>query len=96
MSIACPVTSALALLTLAIPFALRAEIVAEHGSKDEVFFGRELVQRTGDNESDSLQTFAPSEINVQVLLSCGLQQVRNTLTFQSLYGQFTVLLVAGE
>ena len=39
MSIARPVTSALALLTLAIPFALCAEVVAEHGTEDEVVFG---------------------------------------------------------
>ena len=69
MSIACPVTSALTLLTLAIPFALRAEIVTEHGAKDKIFFGCELVQRTGDDEPDGLQAFAPPEVNVQVLQS---------------------------
>ena len=82
--------------TLTIPFALCADVVAEHSSEDEVLFGRELVQRTGDDEPDGLQTLAPSEVHVQVLLSCGLQQIWNTLTLQSLYGQFTIPLVTGE
>ena len=86
----------LILLTFAVPFALCADVVAKHGSKDEVLFGRELVQRTGDDKPDGLQTLAPSEIHVQVLLSGWLQQVRNALTLQSLYGQFAILLVAGE
>ena len=43
MSVTCPVAFALAFLTLAISFALGAEVVAEHGAEDEVLFGRELV-----------------------------------------------------
>ena len=96
MSIACPVTSALALLTLAVPFALCADVVAKHGTKYKILFRGELVQRTGDDEPNGLQTLAPSEIHIQVLLSGWLQQVGNALTLQSLYGQFTVLLVAGK
>ena len=65
--------------TLTIPFALCADVVAEHGSKDEVLFGRELVQWTCDDKPDGLQTLAPSEVHVQVLLSGRLQQVWNTL-----------------
>ena len=72
MSVTCPVASALALLTLAIAFALCAEVIAEHSAEDEVLFGCELVQRTGDDEPDGFQTLAPSEIHVQVLLSGGL------------------------
>ena len=72
LAITLPIAFALALLTFAIPFALCAEVVAEHRSKDKILFGRELVQRTGDDEPDGFQTFAPSEIHIQVLLSCGL------------------------
>ena len=57
------------IFTLTVPFALCADVVAEHGTEDEVFFGRELVQWTGNDEPDGLQTFAPPEIHVQVLLS---------------------------
>ena len=54
MSVTCPVASALAFLTLAVPFALCADIVAEHSAEDEVLFGREFVQWTGNYESDGL------------------------------------------
>ena len=83
-------------LTLAIPFALCAEVVAEHRAEDKVLFGREQVQWTGDDEPYGLQTLAPSEIHVQVLLSGWLQQVGNALTLQSLYGLVTILLFTGE
>ena len=42
------------ILALAIAFTLCADIVAEHGSEDEVLFWRKLVQRTGDDESNGL------------------------------------------
>ena len=96
MSVTCPVASALALFTLAVAFALCAEVVAEHGAEDEVLFGCELVQRTGNDEPDGFQTFAPSEIYVQVLLSCGLEHIRNALTLQSFNGLLTIFLITGE
>ena len=96
MSIARPVTSALALLTLAIPFALCTDVVAEHGAEDEILFGCKFVQWTGDDESDSLQAFTSSEINILILLSGRLQQVRNALTLQSFNSLLTILLVTGK
>ena len=59
-------------LTLAIAFALHADVVAQHGTEDKVFFRCELIQRTGDDEPYGLQAFAAPEIDVQVLLPCGL------------------------
>ena len=81
---------------LAVPFALCADVIPEHDAENEVLLRREQVQRASDDEPDGLQTLAPSEVHVQVLLSCGLQQIWNTLTLQSLYGQFTIPLVTGE
>ena len=83
-------------LTLTISFALCADVISEHSTENEVLLGSQLMQRTGDDESDGLQTLASPEIHVQVLLSGRLQQVGNTLTLQSLYGQFTVILVTCE
>ena len=80
MSIACPVASTFALLALAVPFTLCADVVAEHSAEDEVLFGCEFVQWTGDDESDSLQTFASPEINILILSSCRLKQVWDALT----------------
>ena len=73
-----------------------AEVVAEHGSQDKILFGGKLVQRTGDDEPDGLQTFASSEVNIQVLSSGWLQQVRDPLTLQTLDGDFAVLLITRE
>ena len=49
------------IFTLTVPFALCADVVAEHGAEDEIFFRCEFVQWTGDDESDSLQAFTALE-----------------------------------
>ena len=67
-------------LTLTISFALRAKVIAEHSSEDEVLFGRELVQRTGDDEPDGLQALAPPEVYILIVSSCRLKQVWDALT----------------
>ena len=72
LAITLPIAFTLALLTFAIPFTLCAEVVAEHCPKDKILFGCELVQRTGDDEPDGFQTLSPSEIHIQILLSCWL------------------------
>ena len=87
---------ALITFTFAIPFALCADVIAEHRSEDKILFWREFVQWTSDNESDSIQTLAPTEIHIHVLLSGGLQQVWNILTFQSPDSLLTIFLVTGE
>ena len=58
--------------TFAIPFALCAEVVAEHRPKDKILFWCELVQRTCDDKPYGFQALAPSEVDIQVLLSCRL------------------------
>ena len=58
--------------TLAVAFALCAEVVTEHGAEDKVLFGRELVQRTGDDEPDGLQALAPPEVYILIVSSCRL------------------------
>lgn len=70
-------------LTLTIPLALGTNVVAEHGTENEVLLRRKQIQRTGDDEADSLQTLAPSEIDIQVVATSGLQDVRDALTLQS-------------
>ena len=92
-AIALALTSA---FTFTKPFTLCADVVAEHSSEYKIFLWREFVQWTGDDEPYSLQTFAPTKIHVKVLLSGGLQQIWNVLTFQSLDSLLTVFLVTGE
>ena len=96
MSIACPVTSALALLTLAVPFTLCAEVVAEHGSEDEVLFGRQLIERTRNEQTDGIETFAATEIDVHVLFASGLHHIVYRLAAQTMAGLLLETAVAGE
>ena len=60
------------IFTLTVPFALCADVVAEHGAEDKVLFRRELVQWTSDDESDGLQALSSSEVNILILSSCWL------------------------
>ena len=82
MSIALTLTLT-TVFTLAIPFALCADIVAKHSSEDKILFGRELMERTCDKETDSLQTLTSPKVHIHVLSSGRLQNVRNALTLQS-------------
>ena len=60
------------IFTLTVPFALCADVVAEHGAEDEIFFRCEFVQRTRNDESDRLQALTSSEVNILILSSCWL------------------------
>ena len=73
-----------------------AKVVAQHRAKDEILLRCQLVQRTGDDESDSLQALAASEVHVEVFLTGRLKHVRDALTLQSLYGLITISFIAGE
>ena len=82
--------------SLAVPLALGTDIISEHGAKDKILFGRELVQWAGHDETDGFQAFLAPKIHVQVLLSGRLQQVWNTLTLQPFNGLLTILFITGE
>ncbi len=69
--------------SLAIPLALGTDIISEHGAKDKILFGRELVQWAGHDETDGFQAFWTSKIHVQVLLSGRLKHVGDALALQS-------------
>ena len=60
------------IFTLTVPFALCADVVAEHGTEDKILFGCEFVQWTSDDEPNSLQAFTSSEVNILILSSCWL------------------------
>ena len=83
-------------LTLAVSLTLGADVIAQHGAENEVFLGRELVERTGDDETDGVKTLATSEIDVQVLLSGRLKHIRNALALQARNGLLAVALVTCE
>ena len=69
--------------SLAVPLALGTDIISEHGAKDKILFGRELVQWAGHDETDGFQAFWTPKIHVQVLLSGWLKHVGDALALQS-------------
>ena len=62
-------------LTFAVSLTLGADVVAKHSSKDEVLFGRKLIQRTGDKQTDGIEALLATKIDVDILLASGLHHV---------------------
>ena len=83
-------------LTFTVPFALCTDVVAEHGAEDEVFLGRQLVKRTGDKQTDGIETFAATEVDVHVLLASGLHHIVYRLAAQAMAGLLLEPAVTGE
>lgn len=71
-------------LALTEALALDADIVAQERAEDEVFLGRELVERAGDDETYGIQAFPASEIDVDVTVACRLKDIVNLLALQPL------------
>ena len=90
----------LAFVTLALAFTvaltLGTDVVAEHGSKDKVLFWSQFIQRTGDEQTDGIETLLATEIDVDILLACGLHHVVDGLAAQSIRGKSLETAVAGE
>ena len=82
--------------TFTVPFTLCTDVVAKHGSKDEVLFGRQLIERTGNEQTDGIETFTATEIDVHVLLASGLHHVVYRLSAQAMAGLLLEPAVAGE
>ena len=83
-------------LTFTVPFTLCTDVVAEHGSEDEVLFGRQLIERTRNEQADGIETFAATEIDVHVLFASGLHHVVYRLAAQTMAGLLLETAVAGE
>ena len=66
----------LAFITSAFSFTIAltlcTEVIAQHGAEDKIFLGRQFVERTGDNEANSIETFFATDIEIQVVLACRL------------------------
>ena len=83
-------------LTFAVSFTLGADVVAEHGSKDKVLFWSQFIQRTGDEQTDGIETLLATKVDVDILLACGLHNVVDGLAAQSIRGKRLETAVAGE
>ena len=83
-------------LALAVSLTLCADVVAKHGSEDEVLFWSQLIQRTGNEQTDGIKTLLAPEIDVDILLASGLYHVVDGLAAQTVRGKSLESAVAGE
>ena len=83
-------------LTFAVSLTLGTDVVAKHGPKDKVLFGSQLIQRTGDEQTDGIETLLATKIDVDILLACGLHHVVDGLAAQTVRGKSLETAVAGE
>ena len=83
-------------LTFAISLTLGTDVVAKHGSKDKVLFGSQFIQRTCDEQTDGIETFLTTKIDVDILLASGLHHVVDGLAAQSIGGKSLETAVAGK
>lgn len=63
------------LLALTVTLTLSAEVIAKHGAKDEVFFGRELVERPVDKHPNGIETLLLAEEEVETVVTYGLDDI---------------------
>mgnify|MGYP006896017039 CR=1 FL=1 len=83
------------LLAQTIAFALRADVISEHGSEYEVLLRSKLVERTVHHPPYGMNALPLSEEQVHFLLSTGCTMksmfcLRRRLTAASSYFRFTV------
>ena len=82
--------------TFTVSLALCADVVAEHRTEDEVFLGRQLVKRTGDEQTDGIETLAAAKVDVDVLPAGRLHHIVDRLAAQALGGIRLETAVARE
>ena len=85
--------SASFVFALTVTLTLRADIISQHGTQDEIFLGRELTEWFIDYESDGIETFRLAEKQIQLSVSDRLNEVLNILTFQLPCGKRLILLI---
>ena len=59
-------------LSFTIALTLCTEVIAQHRTEDKVLFGRQFVERTGDNETNGIETFLATNVEIQVVLASRL------------------------
>ena len=83
-------------LAFAVSLTLGADVVAKHSSEDEVLFGSQLIQRTGNEQTDGIKTLLATKVDVDILLASRLHHVVNGLAVQPVGGKCLETAVAGE
>ena len=83
-------------LAFAVTLTLGADVIAKHSSEDEILFGSQLIQWTGDKQADGIEALLATKIDVDILLASGLHHVVDRLAAQPVRGKSLETAVAGE
>ena len=78
-------------LAFTISFALTADVIAQQGAENEIFFGRELIERTTCKGTYSIHTFLAPKEQIDALVAYRLNEIINTLALKFAY---SLLLIA--
>ena len=78
-------------LAFTISFALTADVIAQQGAENEIFFGRELIERTTCKSAYSIHTFLAPKEQIDALVAYRLNEIINTLALKFAYN---LLLIA--
>ena len=85
-----------ALLTLTIAFTLCTDIIPQHGTENEILFGRKLVERSGHHQSDGVETLFLAEEQVESLRAHALDDITDSSMFKSSAGKGLIAFVESE
>lgn len=80
----------------AVALALHAYVIAQKCAEDEVFLGRQLVERLVDYQSYGVEAFASAEIQVEHVTVDWLHDVVDALTLKSAEGKVGIFSVERE
>ena len=78
-----------------VAFALRTKVVSQHGTQDEVFLGRQPVQRFVDHAGNGMDAFGFAEEQINLRFVNRAYQIGNVLALQACHGKGLVPPVDG-
>ena len=83
-------------LTLTIPLALCANVIAQHRTEHEILLRSEQIEGARYNHAYGVEALLAAKVKVQTVVANGLDHVFDVLAFQTAYGEVLILLVEGE
>ena len=82
-------------LAFTITLALRADIITEHCTQNEILFGAELVEWARYHHPDCIQTLFSTEENIHSIRAHRLNDIVDMLMRKTLNGKLFVASVGG-
>lgn len=78
---------------LTIPFALQANVVAKHGTQDEILFGCQFVERFVNHVANGIDASCSAKKQIKRMVTRRLNEIVDVLVFQSVHRKFLVFFV---